>query len=61
MTNEGPRYARAAEAAATIINLHIHSDDPPALKFGKILFCILDAMYEAEHDLAEMRHIISRN
>jgi len=61
MSNEGPRYARAAETAATIINLHVKSDDEPAVRFAKILHLILDAMYEAERELAEMRDIVSMN
>ena len=61
MTNEGPKYQHAAACAATIINLHINSDDAPAIKYGKILFLILESMYEAERELAEMRQIVSRN
>ena len=61
MHNEGPRYARAAEAAATIINLHLHSDDAKAVTFGLIFFLILEKMNEAEHELAELRHIAERN
>lgn len=59
--NEGPRYNHAAKTTATIINLHSTSDDPPAVKYAKILYLILDAMYEAERELAEMRLIVSRN
>ena len=61
MTNEGPRYDHAARTAAAIVNLHGTSDDPPAVKFAKILFLILSAMDEAERELSEMRHIVSRN
>jgi hypothetical protein len=59
--NEGPRYNHAAKTAATIINLHSTSDDPPAVKFAKILFLILEAMEEAERESSEMRLIVSRN
>ncbi len=61
VSNNGPRYDHAAKVAAMIINLHVNSDDQAAIRFGKILFLVLDAMYEAERELAEMRHIISRN
>jgi hypothetical protein len=61
MTNEGPRYTHSARIAATIMNLQLHSDDTPVIKFGKILFLILEGMDEAERELAEMRSIVSRN
>jgi hypothetical protein len=61
MSDNGPRYDHAAKVAATIINLPVNSDDQAAIKYGKILFLVLDAMYEAERELAEMRHIVSRN
>jgi hypothetical protein len=51
MFQEGPRYVRSAEAAATIINLYFDADQPKAEVYGKILFCILGAMYAAEEDL----------
>ncbi len=56
--NEGPRYSRAAETTATIINLHVQSDDPPAIKYAKILYLVLDAMYEAEREIAQMQDVI---
>jgi hypothetical protein len=61
MTNEGPRYNHSAKAASDIYNLYIHSDDQPAVKYGNILFRILQAMNDAERELAELRSIVSRN
>jgi hypothetical protein len=51
MFQEGPRYQRSAEATATILNLYFDPDRPKAELYGKILFCILGAMYAAEEDL----------
>jgi hypothetical protein len=61
MTNEGPRYHHSAKAAADIINLHTNSDEPPALRYSKILYRVLQAMNDAERELAELRSIVSRN
>lgn len=60
MNENGPRYDHAARAAAEWLNLHDPSECK-AQQFGRLLFLILSAMYEAERELAEMRHIISRN
>jgi len=61
MLDEGPRYNHAAKTAEAIVNLHRTSDDPPAVRFAKILFLILDAMYEAERELAENRQASPRS
>jgi hypothetical protein len=61
MTNEGPRYDHSAKAASDISNVYIHSDDPPAITYGNILYRILQAMNDAERELAELRRIVSRN
>jgi hypothetical protein len=53
MNGNGPRYDWAARVAAEIINLHVGSDDPKAVLFGKILFLILEAMYAAEEELQQ--------
>jgi hypothetical protein len=49
----GPRYDSAAQAASTILNLYWGKDDSKPVLFGKILYTILDAMYEAERGLNE--------
>lgn len=55
MLDEGPRYNHAAKTASAIVNLPATRDEPPAVRFAKILFLILEAMDEAERELAEMR------
>jgi hypothetical protein len=62
MIEEGPRYARAYEATAEILNLHIF--DPKKSKadlVGRVLFIILHAMYEAEAELHERQLTPSEN
>ncbi len=62
MTQEGPRYHRAAEASAHIVNLL--SGDWPGGKadlFGRVLFVILDAIYAAERDVNARRFEPSNN
>jgi hypothetical protein len=62
LTVEGPRYARAAEATAEILNLHIF--DPTISKAflcSRVLFLILDAMYLADEELNERRLTPSKN
>ncbi len=51
MRDEGPRYRWAAHAAAEIVNLHMPSNECTAVVFGRILFTILAAMYEADQEL----------
>jgi hypothetical protein len=58
---EGPRYHRAAAAAAEILNLHFDPSKPKAELFGKILFTILAAMYAADEDLNTSRLRPSNN
>jgi hypothetical protein len=48
--DEGPRYARAAEASAQIINVHSNPDDPAWKRYRDILYVILWAMNEAEEE-----------
>lgn len=43
---ESPQYDTAAETAAHICNV-LDGDQPKAVKFGKILFLILDVIYWA--------------
>ncbi len=62
MIEEGPRYHRAAEASAHICNLL--SDNYPGGKvqlYGRILFLILEAMYQAESELHQSRLTPSEN
>jgi hypothetical protein len=58
---EGPRYARAAEASAQIVNQYLNSDRPKSEIFGRILFVILAAMYQAEEELGASRFFPSEN
>jgi hypothetical protein len=46
------RYDACAAVTAQIVNLHLGSKEPAAIVFGKILFLILDAMKEVEHERA---------
>jgi hypothetical protein len=48
----GPRYDHSAAAAAEIINFHFDPSQPKAIRFGRILFTILEAMNRAESELA---------
>jgi hypothetical protein len=61
MMDEGPRYNESAKAAADIVNLYMNSNDPPAVKFAKILYRIKDAMDDAEREMAQFRMFVSRN
>jgi hypothetical protein len=61
MTGEGPRYEHSAAAAQDIVNLYMSNNDPPAIRFAKILYRIKDAMDEAFRETAEHRNFISRN
>lgn len=62
MIEEGPRYHRAAEATAHIVNL-LAGDHPggKAQLYGRILFLILEAMNRASDDLGDSRYQPSRN
>jgi hypothetical protein len=51
----GPQFARSAEAAATIVNLCLHSDLPATQLFGSVQLCILEAMMRVGDDLGERR------
>jgi hypothetical protein len=55
LTGEGPRYDRAAEAAAEIVNLHLGCAEPRAVLFARVLFCILHAMDEAGRQIDAAR------
>jgi hypothetical protein len=61
MPDDGPRYRRAAEATAEILNLHFDPSRPKAELFGKILFTILAAIYAAEEDRNASRLYPSEN
>jgi hypothetical protein len=62
MIEEGPRYHRAAETAATIINLFAGDyAGGKAQLYGRILFLILAAMYQVSDDLGEGRYEPSEN
>ena len=61
MIDEGPRYRRAAEATAEILNLHFDPSKPKAELFGKILFTVLAAIHAAEKDLNASRFDPSKN
>ena len=60
LEGESPRYRRAAEAAAEIVNLHVDADVAPAVRFSRILFTILAAMDLAAAD-RQRRHTPSDN
>jgi hypothetical protein len=49
-SGNGPRYDHSAAAAAEILQF-VDSTQPNALLFGKILFSILRALYNAEAEL----------
>jgi hypothetical protein len=61
MSENGPRYDNAARAAAEILNLHWGTDQPKATIFSKLLFTILQAMYQAEAELNGMIYEPSEN
>jgi hypothetical protein len=61
LSENGPRYDWSARVAAEIINLHLHSDDPPAVIFSKLLFLVLEAMYKAEEEISGIRYEPSEN
>jgi hypothetical protein len=50
VTDDGPRYRYSAKAAAEIVNL-LDEREPKAVQFGRILYTILRAMYQAEEEL----------
>jgi hypothetical protein len=52
----GPRYDHSAAAAAEIINLHFDPSEPKAIRFGRILFTVLEAMYRADEELRGNEH-----
>ena len=62
MIEEGPRYARSAECAATIVNL-LGGAYPggKAQLYARVLYLILDAMYRAEAELNTSRLAPSEN
>jgi hypothetical protein len=56
VSSEGPRYDVAAEVAAHIVNvLAASQSDGRAILFGKVLFLILEGIYEAERRLGDER------
>ena len=59
--SNGPRYDHAAAAAAQIVNLHLGTDQPREMVFGKILFIVLECMYAAEREANGQRIEPSRN
>jgi len=62
MIEKGPRYHRAAEATARIVNL-LCADWPgrKAVLFGRVLFMILDAMNAADRELHAQQSEPSNN
>ena len=61
MKNDGPRYDHAAAAAAQIVNLHLGTDQPKAVVYGKILYIVLASIYAAEREVNDQRIEPSRN
>ena len=59
--SNGPRYDHAAAAAAQIVNLHLRTDQPREVVFGKILFIVLESIYAAEREVNGQRIEPSRN
>ncbi len=51
----GARYDHSAAAALEIINQHCDPSQPKAIRFGRILFTILEAMNRAEDELSGIR------
>ena len=52
----GSRYDHSAAAAAEILDLHCDPSQPKAIRFGRILFTILEAMNRAEQELKGVEH-----
>jgi hypothetical protein len=61
MIDEGARYNHSLRAAMHIQNVIMNSKDDPASKFARTVYTILQAMDDAEAELAELRLIVSRN
>jgi hypothetical protein len=59
--DQGPRYDRASEAAAVIMNLYLYADMPKPEIFSRIVCTILAAMLAADSELYESRHHPSDN
>lgn len=49
------RYEACAAAAAEIVNLHVGSDAPKAVVFGRVLFVILETVKSVEREMAAAR------
>ncbi len=60
MSDNGPRHFHASRAAAEIVNL-LNLSEPKAVQFGRVLYTILHAMYEAEGDLTDRLYRPSDN
>ncbi len=61
MHGEGPRFEQSAHAARDIVNLYIKQSENSVVLYSKILYRILDAIYAAEREMAELREVVSRN
>jgi hypothetical protein len=61
LSDEGPRYQQSVKAALDIMNLLMNTEKSPAITLSKIIYRIMDAMDEAELEMARMRVFISRN
>lgn len=61
MPEDGPKEVYSAAATAAIINLHLHSDDHPAVVFQRIYAVILEAMHKAGEELNDGRFEPSEN
>jgi hypothetical protein len=59
--DNGPKHARAAEAAARILNNHFDPSRPKGELYFEILLVIKTAMSEAEEDRAESRFLPGKN
>ena len=61
MCEESPRFERAADAACEIINFNFDASQPKWLLYSKVLYCIMNAMHQADKDEGRRWHEPSRN
>ena len=50
MYEESPKFKRAADASCEIINFNFDASQPKWLLYSKVLYCILNAMHQADKD-----------
>lgn len=52
---DGPRYDQALASTILIVALHLDPALPEAVRFGRILFEVLDCLYRAEENLRRLQ------